>query len=271
MIGRLKPRLAMRTVGVDLSSSSKRTAIVAIEWSKDGALVGEPAVGLEDDELVQRLASAEWVGIDAPFGWPAEMVSAVYEYVKSGSWRCGDKDSFRYRRTDCFVREYVFAETGSKLTPLSVSSDRLALTARRMAEVRERAYARSGVRFDRAGYDQVLEVYPVAALLVWGLQRGAYKTSRRVDRRRAERLARDALLSSIEDRARWIVWAPAAREACVESDDALDAVLAAMVARAAALGLTTPPPAGDVELARSEGWIHLPSKDSLPNLVGGDF
>lgn len=258
----------MRTVGVDLSSSSKRTALVAVEWSSDGALVGEPAIGLEDGELLQRLGNADWVGIDAPFGWPFEMASAVFEYLKGGPWCCEDKDVFRYRRTDRFVRDKVLADTGSKLTPLSVSSDRIALTARRLAWLREQAYGRSGVRFDRAGYDQILEVYPIAALLIWGLQRGAYKTSRRVDRRRAERQARDALVGSIEDRASCVAWAPGAREACVESDDALDSVLAALVARAAALGLTFAPPSVDVEAAKSEGWIHLPMKGSLASLSG---
>ncbi len=64
-------------------------------------------------------------------------------------------------------------------------------------------------------------------------------------------------------------WAPGAREACIESDDALDALLAALIARAAALGLTVPPGADDLELARREGWIHLPQKDSLAALLAG--
>lgn len=257
----------MRTVGVDLSSSSKRTAVVAVEWSKDKATVGEPSLELEDAELVRRLSNAGWVGIDAPFGWPLGMVNSVHDYATSGRWSGEDKEAFRYRRTDRFVRETILAETGRRLSPLSVSSDRIALTARRTALLREHAYERSGVRFDRAGGDQVVEVYPAAALLVWGLDRGGYKSSRRSDRRQAECLAREALLGAIESRTGWLVWAPRAREACVESDDALDAVLAAMIARAAALGLTVLPPADDIEPAHSEGWIHLPQKDSLSALM----
>jgi hypothetical protein len=46
-------------------------------------------------------------------------------------------------------------------------------------------------------------------------------------------------------------------------------VLAALIARAGALGLTARPEAEDVELARSEGWIHLPQKASLPLLLNG--
>ena len=39
-------------------------------------------------------------------------------------------------------------------------------------------------------------------------------------------------------------------------------------ARAAALGLTALPQNGDLERARSEGWIHLPQKGSLSALCG---
>jgi hypothetical protein len=44
-------------------------------------------------------------------------------------------------------------------------------------------------------------------------------------------------------------------------------VLCALIARAAALGLTAPPPAEELELARAEGWIHLPRKGSLGELL----
>jgi predicted nuclease with RNAse H fold len=267
VIGRLMPRSTMRTVGVDLSSSSKRTAVVAVEWGKDKATVDKPVLGLEDGELVERLASAGWVGIDAPFGWPLEMVRSVHEYAASGRWSGDVKEQFRFRRTDSFVRDVILAETGRKLSPLSVSSDRIALTARRAALLREHAYERSGVRFDLAGGDQVVEVYPAGALLVWGFDRGGYKSSRHVDRRAAECRAREALLGAIESRVGWLDWAIGAREACIESDDAVDAVLAAMIARAAALGLTVLPPPEDSESAHSEGWIHLPQKDSLAALM----
>jgi hypothetical protein len=41
-------------------------------------------------------------------------------------------------------------------------------------------------------------------------------------------------------------------------DHAFDTVVSAVVARAAAFALTTPPRSPQHELARSEGWIHLP-------------
>lgn len=107
----------MRTVGVDLSVSERQTALMAIEWGEDRARVGEPSSGLADDALLDLLAEAEWVGIDAPFGWPEPMVSALRDYAGEGRWPTIAKQDFRYRRTDSFVREHVAAEVERKLSP----------------------------------------------------------------------------------------------------------------------------------------------------------
>src|SRR5680860_942839 len=248
----------MHTAGVDLSVSEKSTAAAAIEWEAGRARVGELSLGLADAELLDLLAEAEWVGIDAPFGWPEPMVAALHSYAADGRWPGPDKQSFRLRRTDLFVHDHVLAETGEKLWPLSPSTDRISLTAWRLAGLREAAFARSHVRFDRAGGDQVVEAYPAAALLLWGLRREGYKSDPE---------AREQLLASIEAEAPWLAWEPGAREACVESDDALDAVICALIARAAALGATEPPPAEALELARVEGWIHLPRLGCLAELA----
>lgn len=195
------PTASMRTVGVDLSATKQRTAIAAIEWGRERATVAEPAHDLSDDDLVRHLAEADWVGIDAPFGWPEAMVEALHVYADSGCWPTMEREAFRYRRTDRFVHDAVLEQAGRKLWPLSVSSDRIALTARRAAQLRERAFQSSGVRFDRIGADRVVEVYPAAALLLWGLQRSGYKTSRQPERRAAEAEARTELLTSIEAQA----------------------------------------------------------------------
>lgn len=259
----------MWTVGIDLSATKKRTAAVAVEWSEDRATVATPSLGLSDEVLVPRLAAAQWVGIDAPFGWPQAMVEAIYDYATSDRWPSVDKEAFRYRRTDLCARATVQAEVGEKIWPLSVSADRLSLTAWRLAELREHAFESSGSRFDRAGADRVVEVFPGAALLLWGIERGRYKTSQDPERLAAEVNARAQLLAALEEKAPWLRWAPGAREACVESDDPLDALLAALIARAAALGLTVGPGEEDIDLARREGWIHLPQKGTLPALLEG--
>lgn len=247
----------MWTAGVDLSVAAKGTAAAIVEWqegSEDRARVGEPSSGLDDAALLELLAEAEWTAIDAPFGWPEPMVAAVHAYSTEGRWPAPDKQSFRLRRTDLHVHERVLAETGRKLWPLSPSTDRIALAVWRLAGLRETAYQRSRIRFDRAGADRVVEAYPAAALLLWDLPREGYKS---------DSAAREDLLAALENAAPWLVWEEDAREACVESDDALDAVLCGLIARAAAFGLTEPPSTEALELAQVEGWIHLPLRGSL--------
>jgi predicted nuclease with RNAse H fold len=256
----------MRTVGVDLSVAAERTAAVEIEWHDRGASVGLPAVGLDDEALVSCLSEADWIGIDAPFGWPMEMAAAVHSYATGGSWPAVAKLDFRLRHTDRFVHDFVLEQTEKKIWPLSPSSDRIALCVWRLAELRERAFARSGIRFDLAGKDRVVEVYPAAALLLWGLERRGYKGGTGTKRAAAVGM-REALLTSLEAKAPWLGWAQGAREVCLEAEDALDAVLSALVARAAACGATVSPPRGDVSRACREGWIHLPRVDSLPQLA----
>lgn len=260
-------RPGMRTMGVDISAAKARTAWAAIDWEPGRALVSEPIVGLDDAKLVRRLASADWVGIDGPFAWPRAMVRALGSYLENGEWPQTGKDEFRYRRTDLFVHEKVFEETGKKFWPMSVSSDRTALTAWRLAGLRELAAEGSGVRFDRSGADGVVEVHPPAALLLWGFGADGYKRSGEAARRAVEGEARLALLEAMEVQVPWLEWAPGARDACVDSADSFDAVLCALVARAAALEVTFAPADADGEFASDEGWIHLPSPESLPVLA----
>jgi len=248
----------MRTAGVDLSVAPKGTAAATIEWEAGRARVGESSSGLVDQALIELLAESEWTAIDAPFGWPEPMVTAVHAYATSGFWPAPDKRSFRLRRTDLHVHDRVLAGTEEHLWPLSPSTDRISLTAWRLAGLREAAHERSHVRFDRAGGDRVVEAYPAAALLLWGLPRSGYKSDPE---------AREQLLVALEAEAPWLAWDPGAREACADSDDCLDAVLCALIARAAALGLTEQPPAEALDLARVEGWIHLPGPGSLAELA----
>lgn len=46
------------------------------------------------------------------------------------------------------------------------------------------------------------------------------------------------------------------RQALTGSDDRLDALVCALIARAVITGRGTPPPSADLPVARREGWIH---------------
>jgi predicted nuclease with RNAse H fold len=238
------------TVGIDLAAQDKDTAACQIEWSQGAASVSVPDVGLSDDALVDRVTSGDRVGIDAPFGWPDEFVAAVLGYANTGRFPLTERKRLRYRETDRYVEQHA-------RLPLSVSSDRIAVTAMRCASLLTRL-AEEGMEVDRSGGGKLVEVYPAAALARWDIDPRGYKTG---DKARA---ARGRVLDRLEDFADgWLKLSPPVREACVESDDALDAFVAALVAHAAELGMTEPAPRGLEAQAQREGWIHLPRTASL--------
>ncbi len=255
----------MDTIGIDLAAQDKNTAACTIRWSSGLASVAPPRVGLaggiSEESLVDAVRSGTWLGIDSPFGWPAIFVDAVSGYARREPWPDAPPDLLRYRLTDRLVRDQL------KLSPLSVSSDLIGVTAWRCARLL--TLARAGREAaDRTGRDQIVEVYPGAALKRWGLDRRGYKTSGNAEKKRAQRSKRELLLRELDRSARWLRWQDDARERCVENDDAFDAFLGALIARAAAVGATVwPETRPQWRAARAEGWIHLPRPGSLPELA----
>ena len=235
----------MRTVGIDLAAAAANTAVAVVDWA---ALVVEPAVvGVSDDALVDAALAGDRVGIDCPIGWPVEFVRAVSAYERREPWPGRDEPDraaytrrLRFRRTDLVVQE----RTGR--WPLSVSTDRLGVTATRCAWLLDRAETLLGERVDRRGTGRFAEVYPALSRRVWGLS-----TARDVEELRARLPA-----LSFVDAAGYSA-----------NEHAFDALVASLVARAVALDLTHEPEPADLELAAVEGWIRLPYPDALDRLV----
>ena len=73
--------------------------------------------------------------------------------------------------------------------------------------------------------------------------------------------------ASSRKRRRGSASAPAETELCLASDDAFDALVAALVARAVAAGLVEPIPGEERAAARKEGWIAVPREGSLERLA----
>jgi len=241
----------VKTLGIDLAAKPKKTAACMIDWRDGRAVVLSLQSGLEDRALYELIVEADKVGIDAPFGWPDEFVEAVAGHHGLGPWPgagSADPNDFRaslsYRETDRRVMEVR--------RPLSVSTDKIGVTAMRCAGL---LHLIDGV--DRAGLGPVAEVYPAAALVRWGHQSGAYKA----------KLAKEALPPMVEAIRSGLPELEPADFDLAENDDVFDALICALVARAAVLGLTDPPPPELLERARREGWIHLPSVDSLGQLA----
>jgi predicted nuclease with RNAse H fold len=230
--------MSTRIVGIDLAASPTTTAVAVIE---DGA-VRSVQVDVDDERLLAACAGAAKIGIDCPLGWPAGFVSFVGAHARFETTveaaTIADRDAVVYRATDRWVREQY-----RPLRPLSVAADRIGHAALRCAGL----LAALGER-DRSGRGRVVEVYPAGSLMVWELEFRRYKGAdgRPVRDRIVDRLARLVDLRAVE-------------ADCRASDHALDAVVAALSAAAALAGSATIPPAELAALARTEGWIALPT------------
>ncbi|WP_440709432.1 DUF429 domain-containing protein [Herbiconiux sp. YIM B11900] len=237
----------MLTAGVDLAAESKGTALAVLDWTTEGAVLTELHLGVHDEQIVETAASVAKLGIDCALGWPDGFVDFVVAHSDpaSGARFDGGLDwrrTLAYRETDRRVREV----TGR--WPLSVSTDRLGLTAMRCAGLLGRLRDR-GLDADRAGAGLVAEVYPGATLRLWGFDTTGYRTS-------AE--SRAVLLDAIASSAPWLRL-NGHEPLMIASGDAFDAVVAALGTRAAALGHADAPGPDDLERARREGWVALPT------------
>ena len=249
----------MRVAGVDLAAEAAGTAVAVMRVEAGGSGGGRVALeslrlGADDDALLAATRDARLIGIDCAFGWPVDFVEFVGRHA-SGQ-RLPDSDAgdlawrrrLAYRETDRVVTE----RTGAR--PLSVATDRLGMTALRCAVLLDRL-ADDGRVVDRSGEhpSAVVEVYPAMALRVWGLTRPGYK------------LAPDARTALIDDLGRAAPWLDLGlelgehRTLMTTSADALDAVLAALVALAHERGASIPPAADQRDWARVEGWIAIPT------------
>ncbi|GAB90248.1 DUF429 domain-containing protein [Gordonia rhizosphera] len=233
----------MRTVGVDLAASPRHTAVAVIEWSGAAARVVDLAMPADDARIADLVVGADRIGVDAPFGWPDDFVEFVVAHHRGelGAGRRLDEIESRrplaYRLTD----RVVVANGWGR--PLSVSADQIAHVAFRAA----------GLITDLGVADRVngwaVEAYPAAALKKWDLPSRGYKGV--ANRARLARLT-EALAA-----APWLELG-AHREQMIVDDNAFDAVITALIARAAELGRTRLPDDADRDVAMREGWIHVP-------------
>ncbi len=222
--------------------------MATLEWSATGAVVCDVQTVVSDADILAAAPGADKVGIDAPFGWPDAFVDVVSAHHigdvphEQSLFTDAGVTRFVARRTD----EWVRATTG--LIPLSVSADRIAYVALRA--IRLLAHL-DGPDFDTGRVNgTAVEAYPAAALKIWGFRHKRYKG-------RPQQVTLAELVGELEIQAPWLDFG-SARTVCTTSDDAFDAVITALIARAAALNLTVLPDAEHAAIAQREGWIHIP-------------
>lgn len=245
----------MRTLGIDLSADPGKTGACEVDWTTGTVTLLPRPTG--DDQLVDAARRADMIAIDVPLGWPDPFIDALVAHRQQGRWPPlsspppADRTPLRFRRTDVVLQGH-----GSQ--PLSVSSDRIGVAAMRGARI-QALLTDAGVPVDRSGTTgRLVEAYPAAALRSWGLPSTGYKGRANLDACRT-------LAVLVTERCGPLA---SAVEACLDGcdDDALDAFLCAVIALAAAEGLTAGPSGDDLAIARREGWIHLPTA-GLTDLV----
>jgi hypothetical protein len=238
-------------LGVDLASEPKKTAACLVHWQAE-VVIETPVTGLSDANLLDLMAQADKVGVDVPFGWPLEFVRSVAAFTAGSPWVTMHTDSsLTLRATDRFV----WSEIGRR--PLSVSTDKIGVPAMRAA----RLLGLVDGNLDRSGGGRLVEVYPAASLTVWGFNANRYKGRIGADTRM--RLVEAFRLATNN----WVVLSDECYAACVADDNAFDALIGALTARAASIGLCKAVPADAIDAARSEGWIALPVRGSLVRLA----
>jgi predicted nuclease with RNAse H fold len=247
----------MLTLGVDLSSQDRNTAICLARWNATRCDLERLDVGVGNDEIVELMLDADATGIDAPFGWPDRFVAAVTGWMADDVWsETWDDDTrrlLRLRETDRWLQRTI------RKWPLSVSADSIAMCAMRAVTLL-RAASNAEHRIERVR-GPYFEVYPGAALIAWDLAAVSTGYKRLAD-------SRERLVEAIAPPGGWLVLTPEQRAKLVATDHSIDALLAALVARAAAIGGTELPPEDlDASVIAREGWIQLPKPGTLAGLA----
>ncbi len=244
------------TAGVDFASSASKTAACSISWRSNEAEVIELEESCDDNYLLALAKRVSKLGIDVPLGWPSTFVEALRAHQDDGSWPSTydhqtNLSDYRFRKTDSWLRNDL------KLSlPLSVSTDRIAIPAMRAAAL----VAQIKPRVELDGSGLVVEVYPAAALSRWGFQSRQYKGTKYEAKRRV-------LIETFLHSCPWLHVNDDVRERCLQNDNAFDAVIAALVSRAALVGLVEPVPMDLRDAAKREGWIAIPHDGTLAQLT----
>jgi hypothetical protein len=244
--------------GVDLAAEPKGTAVATIDWQSDHADLVDLQLGVDDQQIMDACADSAKVGIDCALGWPVDFIDFLNRHSNLGALGSapafdGGSDLRRnlaHRETDRHVREV----TGR--WPLSVSTDRLGMTAIRGAGLLSK-FQEAGTAIDRSGSGRIVEIYPGASLRLWGFDTAGYRSSEAI---------RERLLADIQAETPWLSLG-AHEPLMLASCDAFDSVIAAFAARSAHLGRFNGPNASQLERAKIEGWVALP-QGPLSDLLG---
>jgi predicted nuclease with RNAse H fold len=247
------------TVGIDLAAEPTNTAIAVLEWRSSSCVLTDLVCPADDNAIVDAAKRAHKVGIDSPLGWPEPFIEFLTQH-RAGTVEpppLGAEKAWRNQLANRLTDQVVHQEFGT--IPMSVAADRIARPAMRAAALLS-MLSPDGHALDRSGSGLVVEAYPAGSLKRWGLEHRGYKGKDGTTRRRE-------LLANLRRAVPWLDLGDTDAR-CADSDHCLDAVVAGLTARAASLGLIRQPTPTEQRRAGVEGWIAIPTGDSLGRLLG---
>lgn len=217
------------------------------------------------------------MGIDVPFGWPAEHSRFVDGWSALNAWTeeepLPDRSSFEMRLTDVEINKYE-----SSIAPFAVGADTIAQAAYKWADCRCALSTLTGtIDFGLGDLPTStmtsFESYPGAFVNLRYPEHSNYKSKPEERSKLLASLKRDYAVQSEERKNGWLHWATQQKG----SPDAFDAFLCAITAwdhlrwrsNPDAHPMTTPDallgtPVSDVDKERiqREGWILVPSRNA---------
>lgn len=238
----------MRCSGIDLAAEPKNTGIATLVTTTTGLRIEAVRVAVDDDDVIATITASDYTGVDVPVGWPQPFTEflaaqAAQRLVAPESTGTAWRRTLALRATDRYVQQHV------GLTPLSVSANLIAYPAFRWAGIEARL-RQTDIEVARDGTGVIAEVYPAAALYRWGLNHTGYKGPRRGVVREQLVIGLSQVFPDLDFNG--------FEALMVANDNALDALIAALVSHEIQQGRCEPPPEELRDIVQTEGWIWVP-------------
>lgn len=186
-------------------------------------------------------------GIDVPLGWPRAFQQEIAQFSASEPTDLGE---FPERLTD-----RVIAKKLPGIHPLSVAGDKIARCTFQAANLLSQVNARINPVAPCVEHC-VIEVYPKATLAVIAGDKfnemKLYKGTKPSRYEARERIFQSCVAPRIDVPAQF-------GSSAIDSDDALDALLALITAFAFSQGCVEYPSEDERAIASTEGWIYVPA------------
>lgn len=238
----------MQFCGIDLAAEPKFTGLATLSARASSLVVEAVAVGVTDDDLVDAVSQARGTGVDVPLGWPKTFVNFIQAHAQQ-TLEAPSNTAGAWRRTLALRSTDIDLHRRTGLTPLSVSANLIAYPAFRWAGIEARLRDRN-VDVRRDGSGAVAEVYPAAALYRWGIPHTGYKGGK-------NQPTRQVIIQGLSSKFPALDW-NGFDTVALANDDALDAVIAALVQYQISQDQCEGPPEHLREVAQVEGWIWVP-------------